>query len=1306
MQTINKNKLNLRVNTMKHSMNKLNTMMKSMLFTSLCAASVGIYADDTEVFYSVNVSKPNLLFVLDVSGSMNNVVRGAAEGKDGSIDVTINNGADDSYQRTSDRHRFSGGQSIDLNTSARARFRFQNVNIPRDSEIIDARIQFTSTDRDTGNAQFLITMDGSGNAPQNTNYYNTPRIGTATWNANNSWNNGDRGNNQRTSNISWLLQNIIRRSDWQSGNAMGFYFRPMSNNRKVAAFEHNSLQAPELIVTYKEDAKSRLQVMKESFRAVLEQAPDNVQVGLMNYGQSNLTDEVDNGNQEKHRHHSVSGVAFPITDINDKANTVIESDADRHGLPSPDDTITIRQYIADIADGWDATSFTPIVDALYEAALYYRGEKMHYGQRLPTAGGAHPKTHYGNIVTLDITDTSGPGRDKSTAQKYKTPIESSCQENYIVLMTDGAPTYRYTDLPNDGNLDWERDEGPFARIRGGGQGPQGALASAITNCATAAGVGLEGNCGAEITNYLANNDNLPSSSSSFPDGQSGEQPIGTYTVGFGVGTNTETYLKSLATIDDGNDSTVDDGYFAANSPEELAKAFKDIFDAVAAPKGTLASPGYSVNVKSGLEHEKDIYIPVFDRRNTSRWAGNLKKFKIQEVGNKRKIRGSNNLDAVDELGGFLDQAIDYWSDAPNDNPDGQVVQKGGLANLLDPDSRNIVSDIVNNNLSTDIRNKIVADNAALTNDVLGLATTSDQDYRNTIINFMRGWENGDAASDKKVKRYHMGDMLHSEPLVVTYDDGASLGTSGTKKQYIFAGTNEGYMHAFDTSDTGTNAGKEMFAFIPKELLGTIAEHQFLNSGSQADHKYGVDGSLTYRFIDKNNNGIVDVADDKVILYFGLRRGGSSFYALDVTNISNPKLLWKVSNSSVGTNALSRLGQSWSAPYLARVGVDDSSSTCEISSKITKTYCKEVVIVTGGYDPDEDRNIPGTLAVDDATSNVTADVGNDVFIFDADDGSLVWSLPAADKLKITNSIPGGARILDTNSNQLIDRMYFGDTGGNLWRLDLSEKITSSDNISKLNKLADLGGTGDQARMFFNEPDVSRLKLNGKSKFLVSIGSGYRAHPLDKSIDDKYFMIVDNSPYSPLDTTGTNPFTSTVKTDLAQITVSENGVNQTDSIKDGNGWMVNLPSNGEKVLATSVTVDGVVLFTTLVPEVLASGLGVDQCAAPATQGRLYAIDVLSGGKAKDPLAFELDTSSTGTPSPGTSETIGGGGLYSRISKGEIPGKPQAIFNKLKVNDNTGECSHPVDIRIGKKLSQATGYEACRLESIYWSDPESEQ
>ena len=520
----------------------------------------------------------------------------------------------------------------------------------------------------------------------------------------------------------------------------------------------------------------------------------------------------------------------------------------------------------------------------------------------------------------------------------------------------------------------------------------------------------------------------------------------------------------------------------------------------------------------------------------------------------------------------------------------------------------------------------------------------------------------------------MGDMLHSAPLVITYKQGDDNGNG--KEQYIFAATNEGYLHAFDAI-----TGQEKFAFMPKELLKNI-DPQFLEAGTAKDHKYGIDGFLTYW---KN--------DDHVYLYFGLRRGGRSYYALDVTDIDKPKILWEKTASTSSSDALSTLGQSWSAPYLARVGMQDGTK-------------KEVIIVTGGYDPEEDRDDS------EASEAVTASMGNDVFIFDATNGDLIWSL--RNNLKntgIVNSIPGGARILDINNNGLVDRLYFADTGGNIWRLDLSEKIGSEsahDTESKLVKLAALGGEEENARKFYTEPDVSVMRLSGKTIFAISVGSGFRAHPLNKSIEDSFFVIKDVSPYSPLKTTGKGSYETITTNGLAEVKIEEtNGgvrVTQIDfdkASKVRKGWFVKLPEDGEKVLSTSITFNGSVVFTTLVPKPLTSGVGIDECAAPATYGRLYAIDILSG-KAGLNLKKEANENE---------EVLTDNDIMTGAIAKVIPGRPQFVFNTPSLSEEKDVdgnvintvCAHEVDIRVGKKRSQITQYDACKLESIYWSDPE---
>ncbi len=66
-----------------------------------------------------------------------------------------------------------------------------------------------------------------------------------------------------------------------------------------------------------------------------------------------------------------------------------------------------------------------------------------------------------------------------------------------------------------------------------------------------------------------------------------------------------------------------------------------------------------------------------------------------------------------------------------------------------------------------------------------------------------------------------------------------------------------------------------------------------------------------------------------------------------------------------------------------------------------------------------------------------------------------------------------------------------------------------------------------------------------------------------------------------------------------------------------------------------------------------------------------------------------------------------IISSIDK--VYGTPNDEAVVLDENGNpTGEfeCKHTVDLRVGKKSSQVSGYNACRLDSVYWSDPVTEE
>ena len=1173
--------------------------------------------------------------------------------------------------------------------------------------------------------------------------------------------------------------------------------------------------------------KNRLAVMQGALRTVLKSAPENLNVGLMNYGEVKYRDQG-------------HGVKFPATDIQALAEPVVSEKivVDQWGnsqwwdssIPEPGATITVRDYLSQITDwywkdNWysatkngntpnemEHVGTTPIVEALYEAALYFRGEKVGFG--LGDSGywnrwSAHQSTYEGDPIkwdseickstktsTLnapinfddeeypwyrcpsDVSNPSSPGTyenckatenctttvtkecknyisgycsEKLTDEggssycapnspwvdgyceneeyeevtktscvyercegghtsepNYRTPITQACQSNFIVLLSDGKPQYSQN-YDTSGNRDGTNSPGPtYWKLKNGNFAP---LVDKVdssnqfdhTDCdanETPSGY-RSGTCGPELTRFISKADNSD---------LEGVQTIDTYAIGFGLDgeASAQDYLKSLVSTDDPSTPEVE-GYFSAEDEVQLSQAFSHILAKISSTTTSFASPGYSVDLKTGLFNEDDIYIPVFDKSLTPRWSGNLKKFKLASNSSGANfVADKNGLPAVDNLGVFTEDAVDLWS--TSSTGDGREVNKGGVAQLIDPNSRKAVTDLGCTSYPCELignsQNRIhpendVSNSGLITSDVLGLAEDETESTRINMLNFIRGrkWN-----AEKGIYELfpHMGDMLHTEPLIVTYaeDYEADPDKNG---QVIYASTNEGYLHAFNTV-----TGKEIFAFMPSSLMKNIPV-QYYNSGI-GKHAYGIDGIMSKRIVRGQDGSI-----ERVLIYFGLRRGGREYYALDVTSPDNPKLLWKVDanakialdgNAScqsseseaqkaakctvdgvLGKGDFARLGQSWSTPYLAKIRTSSSDF-------------RDVVIFSGGFDINQDEE-------DQSVRETRDTVGNEVFIVDAFTGSLLWSAHDGGTLgggvsnarKLTHSIPGGMRILDMNQDGAVDRMYFADMKGQVWRLELPIGPSFDLSDSKLIKFAALGGSDKHNRMFFNEPDVALLKSGGQNWLTVSLGSGYRAHPANNSVLDRFYVLLDSAVNTPLKENLANDgeFVTLRHKDLVRVRAS--GGNTISSINQGvitgktildvegkAGWFLNMPEIGEKVLSTSITSEGNVMFTTLVPNAGAQDAIIDLCNAPLTQGRFYSFNILTAEAGSD---LNRDGN------------IADNDLMAIVTANEIPGSPQRIFNKPVCTDK--ECSQVVDIRVGKRNEALTEYDASLLESVFWTNPE---
>jgi type IV pilus assembly protein PilY1 len=121
---------------------------------------------------------------------------------------------------------------------------------------------------------------------------------------------------------------------------------------------------------------------------------------------------------------------------------------------------------------------------------------------------------------------------------------------------------------------------------------------------------------------------------------------------------------------------------------------------------------------------------------------------------------------------------------------------------------------------------------------------------------------------------------------------------------IVVGSNDGMLHAFD-DDTGA----ELWAFVPPDVLPELRK---LVPGESGVHPFLVDGSARLKSFPSQQ-----------IIVFGLGRGGRAYYALDVTNRTAPKLLWRVNNATTG---YSELGYTTSTPSRSSAAATTRRST--------------------------------------------------------------------------------------------------------------------------------------------------------------------------------------------------------------------------------------------------------------------------------------------------------------------------------------------------------------------------------------------
>lgn len=778
--------------------------------------------------------------------------------------------------------------------------------------------------------------------------------------------------------------------------------------------------------------------------------------------------------------------------------------------------------------------------------------------------------YYANKGVFFGDDDSGslPIRDIDAEHEgiYISPFKACQERAYIILMTDGKPT-------NDNNAD------------------------SIINTLTGNG-SIESSYMPTIAEWMNNSD-------IDGDATNGDQHITTYTIGFGQSAIDEAgRLLNETAVRGGGE------YYPATNSTALQNAFKTTILDILNSSSSLSSPAIANNNFDRTRSLNSVYYSMFMPSNSPVWQGNIKKLTMDSSG---ILVDRLGVSAINAGGNIKDSASTYWGG----DQDGNAVAEGGVTAMLgDVTSRKVLSNINTTTLEEPTVANLKAFYSATTDAELATQLNVEVSLLTETLNWLKGLDVDDQNGDNAVTDYRsdiFGDPLHSKPLAITYSE------NGNNVVRLLVGTNAGFLHMFtDHGDTVT----ENWAFIPEELLNFGLSLR--DTPTSSNHKYGIDLSpIAIKVIEG------DGSVSKIIAIVGLRRGGGSYYAIDITDPNLPKLVWKIDANSDG---FSELAQTWSMPSIGL-----------FSYQVNNAATVGPGIVFGaGYDTNKDTCIPSST---ETCNDVT---GRGVYVVNALTGSKIWSTDGAscvvgDIHCMHDSIPSQIGLLDANSDGYIDRLYTGDTGGNIWRMDLAGTDTSKWSTVKVAGLASDSSTED--RRFFTAPVIVRTYENNVTKNEhdvfsyvkipydgILIGSGDRAHPASNiNVNDYYFSLHDYA-ISPtlFGETGfpSKPTPSSIN-DLYSIEGDPVGNYSGSQILDVyadisayKGWKYAFTGLGEKSLGQGAVLEGTAYFTSFVPNsTINIGCGVGDLGL----GWLYAIDLHSGESRLTKGDVEGDTES---------------------------------------------------------------------------------
>lgn len=625
-------------------------------------------------------------------------------------------------------------------------------------------------------------------------------------------------------------------------------------------------------------------------------------------------------------------------------------------------------------------------------------------------------------------------------------------------------------------------------------------------------------------------------------------------------------------------------YINAQSPSAITTAMREVLAAVnagAGPAGSIALTGARVGDAS------NTVIPEYASENGGTdWYGRLRAEQVT-VTAAGAVEFTERWEASEELPAAGSRRILFARPSTSVNP---TVNTFVTANV------GALSAICSDSLARCTAAEITA-----------LGVTNAQ-----AVDFLRGDRSLEGVR-LRTRSTVLGDIVNSSPVISAKTDNYGykslvgpvagvfdpyaytgyLTTKAARRSMVYAGANDGMLHAFD-GETGV----ETFAYIPGSSLSHMGNLLFpynaaLGNDQKFQHRYFVDGPITVSDIRVGSSW-------RTALVGTGGAGGKGAFGLDVSSPSTfaaSNVLWEISGSTAGDPG-QRIGHVLGKPVIVPVksGTGAPVWKAVFGNGFSSTRGKPSLFVV-----DMATGVTTTIEATEAAGPTTTNGLGSIVLLDR------W---------ISDSTTAGF-------DGYADTAYGGDLHGNIWKFDLRTNVVGNGGLPIFTAAV---GT-------VRQPITGGLEVAAGPGGGVLLYFGTGSFSFENDASDQGVQ----SLYSVLDSSPATPATK-LRTNLAQQTLAASGTGQRTLTSNPvnyvtqSGWFMDLATTdgtdtflrGERFVGNPRLQSGLIVFPAFEP---AGGAGGDPCAVGGTNW-LYAFNAVSGASGLSGLRAGAPT---GTAAP---------------------------------------------------------------------------